>query len=177
MKKELKKYFPFCFKDLLITVVTLASAFGICFFFRIFDDNVTNVSMTFILAVFIISRFTDGYLFGILSAFVSVLEVNYIFTYPYNEFNFTLSGYPITIFSMLVVAVITSAMTTQIKEHSEIRLEAEKEKTRSNLLRAVSHDLRTPLTSILGASSAIIENDNVITKQYRINHLKSITKD
>ncbi|MFR8461739.1 MAG: histidine kinase dimerization/phospho-acceptor domain-containing protein [Ruthenibacterium lactatiformans] len=34
---------------------------------------------------------------------------------------------------------------------------------RSNLLRAVSHDLRTPLTSILGASSAILENDSVLT--------------
>ena len=34
-------------------------------------------------------------------------------------------------------------------------LRAEKEKMRANLLRAVSHDLRTPLTGIIGASSPI----------------------
>ena len=43
-------------------------------------------------------------------------------------------------------------------EQREILIETEKEKMRSNLLRAISHDLRTPLTGILGASSAILEN-------------------
>ncbi|MEA4873022.1 MAG: DUF4118 domain-containing protein, partial [Synergistaceae bacterium] len=43
------------------------------------------------------------------------------------------------------------------EEQRSILVEAEKEKMRSNLLRAISHDLRTPLTGILGASSAILE--------------------
>ena len=43
-------------------------------------------------------------------------------------------------------------------EQRRILIESEKEKMRSNLLRAISHDLRTPLTGILGASSAILEN-------------------
>ena len=49
---------------------------------------------------------------------------------------------------MLAVAVLVSALTTQIKEKEQIRLEVEREKMRGNLLRAVSHDIRTPLTSI-----------------------------
>lgn len=47
-------------------------------------------------------------------------------------------------------------------EQQEIVVEAEKEKMRTNLLRSVSHDLRTPLTGILGASSAIMENNGLI---------------
>lgn len=43
-------------------------------------------------------------------------------------------------------------------EQRNIVVEAEKEKMRGNLLRAISHDLRTPLSGILGASSAIREN-------------------
>ena len=39
-----------------------------------------------------------------------------------------------------------------------MKSEAEKEKMRANLLRSVSHDLRTPLTSIIGSSSAVLEN-------------------
>ena len=48
-------------------------------------------------------------------------------------------------------ALILSAREKQL-------LEAEKEKLRANLLRAVSHDLRTPLTGILGASASLEEN-------------------
>ena len=43
-------------------------------------------------------------------------------------------------------------------EQGKARLETEKEKMRSNFLRAISHDLRTPLTGILGSSSALLEN-------------------
>ena len=121
------------------------------------------VSMIFLLAVLVISRMTDGYFYGILAAVVGVFGINYVFTYPYFAFNFSISGYPITFISMAAVAVITSAMTTQIKQQEKIRADTEKEKMRGNLLRAVSHDLRTPLTSIVGATSAMIENDEVLT--------------
>lgn len=40
----------------------------------------------------------------------------------------------------------------------QILLEKQAEQTRSYLLRAISHDLRTPLTGILGASGAILDN-------------------
>jgi two-component system sensor histidine kinase KdpD len=42
------------------------------------------------------------------------------------------------------------------------RLDMESEKVRSNLLRAVSHDLKTPLTGIVGSSSTLLENWNRI---------------
>jgi two-component system sensor histidine kinase KdpD len=40
---------------------------------------------------------------------------------------------------------------------SRIMLESEREKTRSTLLRSISHDLRTPLTTIIGAGAAVLE--------------------
>jgi two-component system sensor histidine kinase KdpD len=60
-------------------------------------------------------------------------------------------------------------------EQRTILIETEKEKMRSNLLRAISHDLRTPLTGILGASSAILENKEALdteTKEKLISHIK-----
>ncbi len=60
-------------------------------------------------------------------------------------------------------------------EQRSILVETEKEKMRSNLLRAISHDLRTPLTGILGASSAILENKDTLdneTKNQLISHIK-----
>ena len=78
---------------------------------------------------------------------------------------------------MLAVSVATSAMTTQIKRQGSLRVEAEREKTRSNLLRAVSHDLRTPLTSILGASSALADDDGRLTEPERRQLAREIGED
>ena len=44
-----------------------------------------------------------------------------------------------------------------IKKHLTLALKAEKEKMRGNLLRAVSHDIRTPLTSIVGGVSTLLD--------------------
>lgn len=170
-------YFPISLRDSLWTLIFLSGAAALCFLLRLFDDSNAYVSMIFILAVFLISVFTNGYFYGTLSAFLSVLIINYIFTYPYYAFNFSLSGYPLVFLCTLAVAVITSALTAQIKQHSALRLEAEKEKMRSNLLRAISHDLRTPLTSILGASSAVIENDDRLTKEERLKLMGEVKED
>ena len=115
----------------------------------------------FILTVLLISRFTTGYLFGTLAAVLSVVGTNYIFTYPYWAVNFTLSGYPLTFLTMLVVSLVTCTMTTKIKRQEDLRIEAAREKMRANLLRSVSHDIRTPLTSIIGSTSAMIENPDL----------------
>lgn len=45
------------------------------------------------------------------------------------------------------------------REKEEAALIAQKEKLRSNLLRSISHDLRTPLTSISGNASNLLSND------------------
>jgi two-component system sensor histidine kinase KdpD len=62
-------------------------------------------------------------------------------------------------------------------EQREILIETEKEKMRSNLLRAISHDLRTPLTGILGASSAILENRDMLDQQTQDKLITNIKDD
>ncbi len=44
------------------------------------------------------------------------------------------------------------------KEKEEAKLQAENEKLRANLLRSISHDLRTPLTSISGNASMLLSD-------------------
>ncbi|MEG1755321.1 MAG: DUF4118 domain-containing protein [Clostridia bacterium] len=167
-------------RDTLITVGILTAAIVLCVLLVMIDDvhhGDAYVSMVFILAVLLTSRFTDGYPYGIIASLVSVLAVNYFFTYPYWAFNFSLPGYPITIICMLGVSITTSMLTSRIKQQEYLHYETECEKMRANLLRAVSHDLRTPLTSILGANSAIMENDDVLTKQQRMQLLHDVNED
>ena len=88
----------------------------------------------------------------------------------------SISGYPLTFAAMLIVSVCISTLTTRIKQQEQLRLEVEVEKMRSNLLRSVSHDLRTPLASIVGASSVLLEDENLRPDQ-RTELLQSIRRD
>lgn len=135
------------------------------------------VSMIFVLMVVLVARLTDGYVYGVIASVFSVICVNYAFTFPYGEINFTIAGYPLTFLTMLSVSVIVSALTTQIKRQEQQRIEAEREAMRANLLRAVSHDLRTPLTSIVGSTSAILENDEALTSQRKTELLRGVRDD
>ncbi|MCR3955224.1 MAG: ATP-binding protein [Gudongella sp.] len=47
-------------------------------------------------------------------------------------------------------------------EREQIRVAMEKERLRANLLRSVSHDLRTPLTALSGAGNLLAENFDVL---------------
>ena len=154
-------------RDSLITAIAVAIAFAICAFLRMLSDAEISIPLIFVLTVLIVSRLTEGYFYGIFTSIAAVFGVNYVFTYPYFAFNFTISGYPITFLSMFVVSIITSALTTQVKQQEKLRLESEKEKLYANFLRAISHDLRTPLTSIVGSASVILENERSFTSEQR----------
>jgi two-component system sensor histidine kinase KdpD len=58
-----------------------------------------------------------------------------------------------------------------------IVMEQQKERMRGNLLRAISHDLRTPLTGIIGASSAILDNRGKIDAQDMFHLVSDINTD
>ena len=147
-------------------IVMLISTLIAFLFSKLVPESLVNVSLIYILCLIIISRYTTGYIYGIIASLFCVVFVNYCFTFPYFELNFTLTGYPITFLAMLSISLITSTTTTHMKKQAKILaerekqlMEADKEKMRANLLRAVSHDLRTPLTSIIGTLSSYLENE------------------
>jgi len=139
------------------------------------DDNNPFATPMFILAVALVARLTDGYFWGIAASLLGTVCVNYMFTYPFWQFDVTLTGYPLTFVMMLVVSVIISALTTQIKRQEQLRFEADREKMHANLLRAIAHDIRTPLAAILGASSALKEQ--ALTDADRDTLLEGINRD
>lgn len=168
---------------LLVLLLGLATAVA-AFFFHSSATSSANITLAYALAVVLIARVTDGYFYGILAAVAAVLSVNFLFTYPYFELNFTLTGYPVTFVGMLAITMISSAAATNIKEQARIINErekviasSEKERMRANLLRAVSHDLRTPLTSIIGASSSYLETHDTLSGEEKLELVRHIQED
>ena len=172
-------------KEIAFTIFMLASATAISFgFFYLGNKNVANITIIYTLALILTALYTSGYLFGITSSLFCVIAVNYFFSYPYFRVNFYLDGYPVTFIGMLAISLITSTTTTALKrqqraiaEREKALVEADREKLRANLLRAVSHDLRTPLTSIIGSSSSYLENYPELSEGERTELVANIRED
>lgn len=165
------------FADSFFTAITLAAVFFVNLFLVARFDTKTMTPMIFVLGVFLVSWRTQGYAFGIAASFLSVLAVNWAFTYPYWAFDLISPECISSAVVMLIVSTMTGALTTRLKQQEKLKAEAEKERMRGNLLRAVSHDLRTPLTTIYGSCSAMIENFDEIPPERQLLLLKDIQSD
>lgn len=163
--------------DAIIVAAVLSAAFLINMFIKQTFDTDSLIPMIFVLGIFLISLKTNGYLIGIISSVISTFAVNYAFTYPYFAFDLISPECVFSFIVMMTIAIITSALTTKIKKQQKAYAESEKEKMRANLLRGISHDLRTPLTSICGSTSAIIENYDILSKEQQIKLLSEIRED
>ncbi len=139
-----------------------------CYLLNFFTTEDTVEIMVYTLGVVMVARYTKGYRYGILAAVFAVFLHNYLFVKPYFNFHTGKADYPLMVLFTLLIAVLTSATTTRLREQEEERIHRlqeaqlarqalENEQFRSTILRSLSHDLRTPLTSIIGSSSVLLE--------------------
>lgn len=174
---------PGVFRDLAVTVMLMAAAsFGSAFLLR-HTGVENNSALVYVLAVVLISRLTSGYFYAVCASLVAGFCTNYYFMYPYASFSLEFAGYPVAMLSMVAISLVVCTLTTQLKnqaeeavqrerntralyelndrlgrEKADIQREKDRETIRGNILRAVSHDLRTPLTSISGAAAVLMES-------------------
>ena len=163
--------------DGVFTILILCSFFGLNLLLQYLFQTQTMTPMIFVLGVFLVSWKTQGYFWGIAASLLSVIAVNWAFTYPYWAIDLISPECISSAVVMLIVASMTGALTTRLKQQEKLKAEAEKERMRGNLLRAVSHDLRTPLTSIYGACSAMIDSYDDISRERQLKLLGDIRTD
>lgn len=82
----------------------------------------------------------------------------------------------------LLIAILDECSLVWEKNDSnelqkELHAQIQKEKLRSNLLRAISHDLRVPLTSISGNSTLLINNHNQLDEEKKLALYSNIYSD
>ena len=164
-------------RDMGITVGLLSAAAAFCTLLIAIGDSDSAVPLVFVLAVLLTARFTEGYFYGLFATIASVFGVNFEFTYPYFEFNFTITGYPFTFLTMFAVSLVVGMLTEQVKRQGRIEAEVEREKMKANLLRSVSHDLRTPLTGIIGSSNVVLEQYDILTDEEKKELVEHVRED
>ena len=140
-----------------------------------------NIIAVYILGVLIISIITSSWMYSFLASVISVLAFNFLFTVPRVTLRAYDPSYPVTFGIMFLVALITGSLASRMKEYAresaQAAMQIEKEQLRADLLRSISHDLRTPLTSISGNASNLLSNENEFSQETRMQIYGDIYDD
>ena len=172
-----------------VTAVFLCAAYWTSSVLITHTGGENNSALVFVLAVVLISLLTSGYFYGIAASIIGALSINIYFMEPYDTFSLSRTGYPVAMLSMVAISCVVCALTARVKrqaieagrreqrtralyeqnerlnaEKAAIQLQSDRISIRENILRAVSHDLRTPLTSISGAVSVLLASPDVSEK-------------
>lgn len=139
--------------------------------------DIVNIAMVYLLAVVAIALCFDRAA-AILSAALCVAAFDFTFVPPQGTFTVNDVQYLLTFAIMLVVALVISLLTEnrrrQDRQRAELELQADSERLRSTLLASISHDLRTPLAVMTGASSSLAESAEKMSSADRAALAQSI---
>ena len=157
-----------------VTATGACTAIGLAMRAR-FD--LVNIAMVYLVAVVLVAlRSSRG-----ASAFTAVLcmaAFDFLFVPPEGTFTVDDVQYLFTFAIMLGVALVISGLTDDVRRQAraqaELEIAAETERIRSALLASISHDLRTPLAVMTGASSSLAEKGERLAADERRALARSI---
>lgn len=117
-RRWLSRQFQFSWTDLAkaIGMVALSTIVSGLFYAAGFSE--ANIITVYILGVLFASVITDGWIYGALVSFVSVLAFNYFFTDPYFTLRAYDASYPVTFLVMFASSLVTSTLTMRVKNQA-----------------------------------------------------------
>jgi K+-sensing histidine kinase KdpD len=129
-----------------------------------------NIAMVYLLAVVLVAlRYSRGA--AVAASVMGIVAFNFFFVPPVRSFAVHDPQHLLTFAIMLAVALVISHLVAsvrgQAKAQAELAIAAETERVRSALLASISHDLRTPLAVMSGASSSLAERGEQLGAEER----------
>jgi K+-sensing histidine kinase KdpD len=144
-------------KGIGLSVVAVAGVTGAIYALRP-AAPVLSLGVLYVIAVVTVAVFR-GLVYAIPVCVASLLTFNFLFLPPVHTFALRDSANWVALAAYLVTAVVVSELATRSRRLARQAVEAEtlrqSDAVKTAVLRAVSHDLRSPLTAIRAASDGL----------------------
>ena len=132
--------------------------------------DLVNIAMVYLLAVVLVAqRYSRGP--AIVATLLSVAAFDVLFVPPRGAVSVDDAQYLLTFAIMLAVGLVIARLADSVRVQAEAQAKleaaAETERVRSTLLASISHDLRTPLAVMTGASSSLAERGERLSPEER----------
>ncbi len=113
---QLQQYSKIKFICLQIVIVLFLTLLATMLSFLIKNLGFTeaNIVIIYILSVLLASRYTRGFIYGIFSSFAATLSFNFFFTEPVHTFTVYDISYVFTFIVMLLAAIFSSTITSNL---------------------------------------------------------------
>ena len=139
--------------------------------------DIVNIAMIYLLAVVLIAL-TSPRGAAIFCSVLCVLFLDLVFVPPRGTLTVDDVQYLLTFAILVVVALIISKLNQNLRDEAavsaQLAVDAETERLRNTLLASISHDLRTPLAVMMGASSTLATRDAQLSSNDRVQLAQSI---
>lgn len=130
--------------------------------------GLATVALVYLLIVFLTAMWS-GRGPALAASALSFLVMNFFFTQPYHTFTVAAPADVLSLVAFIFVAEMTTRLVVQLRTREAERLRLLREvadaeilrktdEAKTGLLSAVSHDLRTPLSAIRTATTALMQN-------------------
>jgi two-component system sensor histidine kinase KdpD len=159
--------YPYLISVVLVLIMTLLGEF----LKRRLEP--TNIVMFYLLAVVMVAiRWGQGP--AIVTSILSVLAFDFFLVPPYLTLNVHDFEYLFTFAAFLAVGLIVSTLTSKVRAQI---IQRQTEKLHTALLSSISHDLKTPLVSITGTLSALLDSKSKLDVQQKQELLETAREE
>jgi two-component system sensor histidine kinase KdpD len=165
-------------KQYLYSILLVCLVAGICFVFSQYIEY-RVVSFILLLTVSLIAMFFD-ILPVLLTALISALIWDYFFIPPHFTLQVASTDDYILLFMYFVIASVNAVLTYKIRQIEKVAMQKEERantvKLYNTILNSLSHELRTPIAAIIGATDNLQNHNEKLTDKNRNELVKEISK-
>ncbi|MBX3238866.1 MAG: PAS domain-containing sensor histidine kinase [Chitinophagaceae bacterium] len=159
-----------------ISILTVLTVSGICWSLKDYlDYRIVALILLLVVSVLAVSF---KILPVLIAALLSALLLNYIFIEPYMTYEIDNAENALLFFMFVAVALVNAVLTNRLRiQEKKARIREEKENTiklYNTLLNSLSHELKTPISTIIGAIDTLTENNGSLTKEQEDDLLAEI---
>ncbi|WP_417584843.1 DUF4118 domain-containing protein [Nitrincola sp.] len=169
-----------------LTAVLLPLALSVLLL--LFAEFHHHITLLLLLSCVLLVAVKYGQLLGVVTATVSLICFNYLFTAPQFTLLMDHGEDVLSAAVFFLVAIMIGHQTQQLRKRTEdeaeiqkalqlTQIEKEREVLRTSLMSSLSHDLKTPLVTMIGATSSLIELKESLTEADKQALLESVMSE